>query len=906
MIIQVNNPPLQVSDGYSDSTIASSLIFQSNLTVTDDAGDLVIDNKKTNVYTVNTLKGEFDSIKDAIDSITSTPAVIEVAPGTYTEDPFTIPTGVTVKTDGHGTVTILPSTPTSDLITMEANSRLQGVTIRDVTGSSATAIRVASTGATPAILDYVTIVNCTEHIVVESDLVAAQAVYRNTRHISGSATVRFLRVESLAGNDAIVRMYGANFFTEDDGTLFEVGLYISGPGSRVDISLLMRSTTGVGDGILMRDGAELVAQVGSEIEGFNQTLFVENIGSAPILRTNTIMVAGSITWDINIEHVGTRGSILAKADVDGKVFVDTDAPIHLVLFDPDPGHSTGIFVRGDALQADRFDRKANLSKIAREATTLGLISGGDLTRNSGLTLDISAGTGFLLEPTDLFVKEIAWIDDSILLPANSDLYVFASTNSTITTSAAQPSLTTTILLGRVVTNATDIYFIESTLMSMQHRANSVETFQREALGPVFASGGTVAESTINNRELDITEGIRFYGSVILQTTGGDSVFFDAFYRDGYGDHTIVNSQVVDNAFYDDGSGILAAIPTGFFAKHTLYVASDGYEELYLQTYSQAVYATIAAAEVGALPTPPPLFKDAVTLIASLIVEEGNDNLALIVDERPRIGFSASSISTTADHNNLLNRGLDSAHTQYLLISGTREMTGPLDMGGFSITDVGTVDGVDVSTHASRHLPNGADPITTDAAITITDSTNSAGTANSLARSDHGHAHGTRAGGGLHSVATTSTAGFMSATDKTKLDRVREIFFQFDYGSNEGDFRTRDVGGSGNYRATFAVPQDFVSLVALEAIAINASSLTGVQNFDLESDYGAVGELYTTHSESDTIITYDFTGTTNEIVALNVASVFAALAAGDFCGLFINHQAIGGSLDYLGIRLRYNT
>lgn len=47
--------------------------------------------------------------------------------------------------------------------------------------------------------------------------------------------------------------------------------------------------------------------------------------------------------------------------------------------------------------------------------------------------------------------------------------------------------------------------------------------------------------------------------------------------------------------------------------------------------------------------------------------------------------------------------------------------------------------------------------------------NSGGVASTLARSDHVHAHGNLAGGSLHAVATTSVAGFMSGTDKTKLD-----------------------------------------------------------------------------------------------------------------------------------------
>jgi hypothetical protein len=47
--------------------------------------------------------------------------------------------------------------------------------------------------------------------------------------------------------------------------------------------------------------------------------------------------------------------------------------------------------------------------------------------------------------------------------------------------------------------------------------------------------------------------------------------------------------------------------------------------------------------------------------------------------------------------------------------------------------------------------------------------NAQGVASTVARSDHAHAHGNQAGGTLHAAATTSTGGFLSASDKTKLN-----------------------------------------------------------------------------------------------------------------------------------------
>lgn len=107
------------------------------------------------------------------------------------------------------------------------------------------------------------------------------------------------------------------------------------------------------------------------------------------------------------------------------------------------------------------------------------------------------------------------------------------------------------------------------------------------------------------------------------------------------------------------------------------------------------------------------------------------------------------------------------NTQYILGNGSRAFTGNVDIGGNDIVNVGLVDGVDVPAHASRHLPNGADPITTAAAVTLTATgVNSVGTANSLARSDHIHAisTGTAVSQQPNQINATGTASTLARSD----------------------------------------------------------------------------------------------------------------------------------------------
>lgn len=75
---------------------------------------------------------------------------------------------------------------------------------------------------------------------------------------------------------------------------------------------------------------------------------------------------------------------------------------------------------------------------------------------------------------------------------------------------------------------------------------------------------------------------------------------------------------------------------------------------------------------------------------------------------------------------------DDDHTQYLLVNGTRAMTGDLDMGGQDVSNVGTVDGRDVSVDGTK-----LDTIETNA--DVTDATNVAA-AGAVMESDYTPAH----------------------------------------------------------------------------------------------------------------------------------------------------------------------
>lgn len=186
--------------------------------------------------------------------------------------------------------------------------------------------------------------------------------------------------------------------------------------------------------------------------------------------------------------------------------------------------------------------------------------------------------------------------------------------------------------------------------------------------------------------------------------------------------------------------------------------------------------------------------------------------------------------------------------------------------------------------------------------------NAPGASANAARADHVHDHGAQplGTGNGHAVATGAVAGFASAADKTKLDRlsvVKEMWFPQDALANFSTTqRTKTFAASGTGRFMFATPADFGSLVSIDAIMMPVAT-NAAANIDLTSEYGALGASAIGITQTDNASTYALVA--NQLKAISLATVFGSLAANQQCGVLISHTTIGGSSEYYGIRLRYN-
>lgn len=671
--------------------------------------------------------GEFGSIAAACASITTATATspwnVLVYPGEYTEPLITIPSYVAVTGISEYAVVVKPATASQNLFVMSNNTSLSFV---DITGLGTGYYGVvAQNVGNFALCHKVSIIDSDNGWLLEAT--SADAIVY-LEYCDVTCTNEGVRAVSSSGNSLYLN--SENFYVYGDVADPVHGMFLTGAGTTMNIQAFgLEGVDGSGHGVHLQDGATLAAKAG-HIFGWDIGTHIANIGSASSLQYLGVELTDNATWDVLSEHIGATGTIAGTAR---RQNINISASPNLTVAYSDPVSNafvqTGAFFMG----ADS-SLLTDVTGLILKQPTMGLLSGGAFTVTSGRTVQVAAGTGYLMDTGN--IKYISWSTQTTTLSPGASMYVYIDSAGTIQQSAAEPSNTTTILIGRAGANASNIVSIGALSVNLSNYGNKLETYLRQTNGPIFVSGSVVTENGGTPRAIDVTAGHWYYGTQERFPSAKTAPTIIDVYKSG-GVVTTTPVSVVPNDTYDDGTN-LVPLTTGYYTKHTLYQAGEGAYQTYYLAHGQQEWATLAEAEGGPLPTPW-ITPDSTPKIAAIIVQQGVNSIPEIMDLRPILFNSITgSTSGVSVHGDLLGLSADD-HPQYLLVAGTRAMSGNLDMGANSITNVNLVDGVDVSAHASRHLPNGADPITSAIAVTLTPSSvNAVGIANSFARSDHEH------------------------------------------------------------------------------------------------------------------------------------------------------------------------
>lgn len=714
----------------------------------------------------NPSPGQFSSVAAALASLTVGAGenwVIDVGPGVYTEPQLVLPVRTILKGAGPEATGLKASDPTNHFILGKEGSAIVDLMVDGPTNTDRALIFYQATVAGGTfVADNVLFGNADVLVNCSSDAVAS-AMFINNARFGGQYTFRKGFIATSVGASAS-RLQVRNTTTNGIASPTpEVVFLADQPNCQMILSNVQCRSTALttGPAVQIQNGA-IGRFSGLNVRNFGTGLYVPAGGATPTVNAGSV-VFETCTKDLDVEHTSTLGSIMAAAQ-ESKV-TNLSSTFGLVFLDP----MTGTLCLSDNMKLRQSDGTfTDVSTLIEKSGTMGVVDGGEITAVSGFTVEVAAGFGYLDEvPDDL--RRVDWPTTQITIPTSSVAYLFFDENAVLQQSPSEPSNQQKILLGRVITNSSGIFVIDESPVNAAHASNRIYDFTRDGLGGLYASGSVVTENGV--RQLNITNGTYFFGTNKFTPTGGTAVTWSAFSHNGSGQFVHSSQSTVDNAQWDTGTG-LSALTASYYAKHSLYVVGQGSKEKYLLVYSQAQYASLVIAEGASLPAPPTYFEQGIVPIASIIVQQGNANIVQVRDERPIPGSKASGISASADHGNLLGL-LDDDHPQYLLINGTRAMTGTLNMGGNQISNAGNINGVSITAHASRHLPGGADALTTAAPTTSLSATttNAAGAANSFSRSDHSHAILT----GTPSTLTPDQANAVgTSANLARADHIHQI------------------------------------------------------------------------------------------------------------------------------------
>ena len=774
--------PLTLSGATSTLSVDGATQFNNSVFFAQDIPGIA---QNTLIVTKGPLSGpnEFNSINAALASITDNSAAnryaIVVGPGIYSETTIQLKAYVSIRGEALNACIIQAANANQDLIIGTPNASLEKLTFTGATGPGNAAIVFNGGG-------FLDIVRCnflsnTTHIRQDS-LEGFSVVSLNSCTIDpfSNFSTGFQVSNTGTNTFSILGLYSVNWValansyspTFDLVNLNGVGAVCLGSGIFAGSAVAGLG----GNAFVVRNGAAIQID-GMTLTAFDKALYLTDEGVGPHLHVIGAYVSGNTT-NIQIDHPAATGSVSGVVDR-SKIDIIAGAKISLLLSDPvDPATvEIGPIIAGNSIAT-----QTNIAPQIFYGSNTGTQSGGEVIAINGTTVTFSAGTGYLMvqNATTTDLKYVVFPQQDITLPLNQTNYIFVTKDGVITYSQARPSSISTIILGIITTNTTTVDYIQHTKRQGDHTATLLDTSWRQAIGNLYISGSIVTENSITPLQLDVTPGRYYYSTHEYLPTGGTAVTWTPYYHNGTDGFTTGTPTNTLDGNYDNNTGTLAPIPSGQFARHSLYIVANGNPDgtdHYLFVYAQTTYNTLIEAENGSIPNPPSTFTSNIALIASIIVTNDPINgieLAAIPQEQPRLTFKASSVSGVTNHGDLTGL-LNDDHPQYLLVTGARSMIGNLDLGANDITNVGLINNIDLNTLSTRLVPTGADPLPTGAPVTI-DTTNQPGIANSFSRSDHQHAHGNQPGGTLHALATTTTAGFMSAADKANLDAINPASF----------------------------------------------------------------------------------------------------------------------------------
>lgn len=336
----------------------------------------------------------------------------------------------------------------------------------------------------------------------------------------------------------------------------------------------------------------------------------------------------------------------------------------------------------------------DLNKILNHQYSAGVMHSGEITDNGNGSVNIAAAEAMLratgATSHDQLYSVLVPAQTNIALTDNTVNYVCVQHNSgtptlTVITDTTLINMLDTVPMYIITREGTSLNILDVREQNVDHIAKAqlkefyTKAFVRKDGGAIIGDAGTLhINCTAGAFYFQLNE----YPIAALDTTGTDTF---EYYKHVAGAWIETNASILDNAYYDDGTD-LVAIGANKYGTHWVY-GIMGSNPHYAVLYGNAEYNTLAAAQIATAPSSvPPSVLGTGVLLGRIITQEGDGEIQAVATSFTE-NFN-SSLATI--HNNLagLQGGTTdqyyhltlAEHTELLAVASDNYKATELDAG----------------------------------------------------------------------------------------------------------------------------------------------------------------------------------------------------------------------------------
>lgn len=267
------------------------------------------------------------------------------------------------------------------------------------------------------------------------------------------------------------------------------------------------------------------------------------------------------------------------------------------------------------------------------SSSTGTISGGAVSRNSGLTIDIAAVSVQIFYNGSLTQYDLG-ATTGWSVPANAfTIVVVDETGNLANKTEANYSHDSHATLALVATDATSILYIMDYPVHVENVRGSDHEW-KELIYPFMISGGVASIYSPPSLQIGVTSGRYYMSDELKDISGATPITFTYWYRSGGGYWKFIPDQTSLNASqYDDGSGTLASIPTEYYKKDVIYaVPHSGTTEFHV-LMAQETFPGLVQAKYTKIYGAPEFLKVHAFELAGAVLLQGETSISAIIDQR---------------------------------------------------------------------------------------------------------------------------------------------------------------------------------------------------------------------------------------------------------------------------------